>query len=255
MQITRLNGDSSWLFQFQDTKLLLDPWLLNEQIDVAAWFSKQEHVEPCYPIDDLQDVQAIVISHPFTDHCHEATLKKFPKQIPIFASKAAFQKIKKWDYFQDLHLLEPHKAVIFKNISIQYLPSKRILDLTHQALFFQSEDQSIFYTPHGFWPEMLAQCPGINQKKVDVLICTFTKYQLPFYLGGIVNFGHENALELLQHLNATYLIASHDERKIATGWVSRLAKIEYCDDMATKLQKTGSLSQVLEIKPTETKVI
>ena len=40
----------------------------------------------------------IVLSLPFSDHCHEAMLVTMPSNIPIFAANGSYQQIKK--YFQ-----------------------------------------------------------------------------------------------------------------------------------------------------------
>lgn len=100
--------------------VLVDPWLEGPQSDVSSWFSKQWHVvEPSVRTiaeleDRLRDVQeltqslsndrrksrklsgrpvlprsyidAVVISHEFTDHCHKETLQQVDREVPVLAT-------------------------------------------------------------------------------------------------------------------------------------------------------------------------
>lgn len=117
-----LNADSSWLFQIPHPTLeaespqsrkffniVLDPWLSGPQSDVASWFSKQWHaVAPHYAsvkaVEDLcweverllglpdekngegKVIDVVVISHEFTDHCHEGTMREFDPGTCVFAN-------------------------------------------------------------------------------------------------------------------------------------------------------------------------
>lgn len=116
--LQHLSADSSWLFQTpyppnhlegngrKFFNILLDPWLSGPQSDVASWFSKQWHAIPphygstaaveklCrhveealgFEIDESERLMdAVAISHEFTDHCHEETLELDPK-TPVFAN-------------------------------------------------------------------------------------------------------------------------------------------------------------------------
>lgn len=134
---TGLGGDNKRKRRFFN--LLIDPWLTGPQSDVAGWFSTQTHVVPpavegmgalegvlreVYQEDDEQPdrqqeeqnqrrqneplngreaaaryIHAVVISHEFTDHCHEATLTQLPRDTPIYASDVAADLIRSWGYF------------------------------------------------------------------------------------------------------------------------------------------------------------
>lgn len=120
--------------------ILLDPWLSGSQSDVAAWFSRQWHSEaPAYgsiaavqalcqasedPVIDGVDtrareenngaadpnqkweekcyIDAVAISHEFTDHCHKQTLLELPKSTPVFAWSKAAKLIRGWGWFDNV---------------------------------------------------------------------------------------------------------------------------------------------------------
>ncbi|KAI4808045.1 hypothetical protein E4T44_11138 [Aureobasidium sp. EXF-8845] len=103
--------------------ILIDPWLSGTQTDYTSWLSKQWHAtEPRVPsiaaVEDLireteslasglrlgkgrrssvqsidgQDevesfIDAVAISHQFTDHCHEQTMRTVHPNVPVFATE------------------------------------------------------------------------------------------------------------------------------------------------------------------------
>ena len=50
-----------------------------------------------------------------------------------------------------------------------------------------------------------------------------------FFLGGYVNPGKQNALELIKQLNPKKVVHTHDENKEAKGLVKQLAKVKFAD--------------------------
>ncbi len=250
----RLNGDSSWLIQLNNTRLILDPWLVGEQVDVASWFNRQSHQDKCLTIRDLPPIDAILISHPFTDHCHEATLKQFSADTPIFASPMAFKIIQKWRYFTHLQVLNPSakvlKPLLIKDIEIHFFAANHWLDLTHQALFLRAKasQKTVFYAPHGYWVKDLKNNQLLDNQAIDLVLCTFSWYKLPWYLGGVVNFGAHNTLQLLKQLQAKFALATHDEHKIARGLVARLAQTEYTNNLDKLLADNQLLTQIPKLE-------
>ncbi|KAF2140085.1 uncharacterized protein K452DRAFT_360271 [Aplosporella prunicola CBS 121167] len=139
-----LNADSSWLLQIPRplaaTKrggrvyynILLDPWLAGGQSDIASWFSQQWHAtesatpsvaaveelaretekgrEPNGP-DTGSEIQtfvdAVVVSHEFTDHCHRETLTTVDPDVPVFATQKAADLIRSWNHFRQVSLIPP----------------------------------------------------------------------------------------------------------------------------------------------------
>ena len=92
-------------------------WLQGPQSDVASWFSTQWHVvaprvktmaelnkllgmlEGIVPQGTESFIDAVAISHEFTDHCHKATLLELPKTTPVVATDEAAKLISSWKYF------------------------------------------------------------------------------------------------------------------------------------------------------------
>ncbi|KAF2853542.1 hypothetical protein T440DRAFT_444467 [Plenodomus tracheiphilus IPT5] len=137
-----LNADTSWLLQIPRPanavkhgsriyyNVLIDPWFVGGQSDVAKWFSQQFHatesaVKSVAEVDELARqveilagglrsgkrrrmsmeenesfVDVVAISHEFTDHCHKETLLEVHSDVPVFATEQAATLIASWNHFR-----------------------------------------------------------------------------------------------------------------------------------------------------------
>jgi hypothetical protein len=124
-----LNADTSWLLQLPNPSsspgeriffnILIDPWLKGSQSDVASWFSQQWHSTPSkyQSVEEVSSlaweaelpesrtrgaytIDAVSISHEFTDHCHKETLLEIQANVPVFAPKKAAELIRAWKHFE-----------------------------------------------------------------------------------------------------------------------------------------------------------
>ncbi|EMD59754.1 hypothetical protein COCSADRAFT_127261 [Bipolaris sorokiniana ND90Pr] len=140
-----LNADTSWLLQIPRPanavkhgariyyNILIDPWFVGGQSDVAKWFSQQWHatesaVKSISKVEELarqveilaggfrpgksrkrkveaiEDeesyVDCVAISHEFTDHCHKETLLEVHGDVPVFATEQAAKLISSWSHFR-----------------------------------------------------------------------------------------------------------------------------------------------------------
>lgn len=213
MNFKKLNDDCSWLWELNGIKIIVDPWFTPSQIDGHRLFSEQFHQSPQPSVATLPHIDFLFISNPFTDHCNKETLLQFDKSIPLIAKESILKKISKWNHFRKLIPLQdaPFRIKEFK--------PGRFLDLVHSAFLFETEEGTILFAPHG--------AKGKDLPKVDVLITTTTRYNLPFWLGGTVNLGIKNAELLYRQTEAKLFLSTHDEQKIGKGFVEKWAKKEY----------------------------
>lgn len=116
--------------------ILIDPWLRGGQSDVASWFSQQFHAtdSAVQSVGELEElireieilsselrlgagrktvveldeelggdeslIDAVAVSHEFTDHCHKDTLLEIHPDVPVFAIKEAAKLIESWRHFR-----------------------------------------------------------------------------------------------------------------------------------------------------------
>ncbi len=263
--------------------ILIDPWFNGIQIDIAWWFSRQWHVtEPAVQsIAELNErlkgteslpqglspgsrdegsastqqntnpyIDAVLISHEFTDHCNKGTLLEIDPATPILANGTAAVTIRSWSHFisvQDIPALSM-AAPMWRTFTADALPSwlgvfriSQSLDIsnTHAAVvvcfnleqdgFFgsvTSEDrpaEAVIYTPHGLLPENIkllsSALPPIRPL---VLMHGLREVFIGWF--GRVNLGAVNGLECCENSKARYWVPTHDEVKLGKGLIKYLLR-------------------------------
>ena len=263
--------------------ILIDPWLKGFQVDVASWFSKQWHstessVPTIMELDeqlrgieclireqtghasisekDLQlkntarsFIDAVVISHEFTDHCHRETLLEVHPDTPVFATKVAADLVRSWKHFtsvRDVPLFSESNLDWLKT-SLKPLPGwigiSRIITETdslyfHAAILITFDlggrvpndsqakgetSEAVIYTPHGIRAQdlrhlTLAKPPlrtlALLHGLHDVTIANLKK----------LNLGAHNGLRAQRMCNAKFWVSTHDEEKKARGLVAYLLR-------------------------------
>ncbi|EHY57186.1 hypothetical protein HRR83_002681 [Exophiala dermatitidis] len=278
--LTHLNADTTWLLSlsypdsiFPPTgraqyNILIDPWLDGPQEDVAGWFSKQWHqakssvqtiaqledvlrdVEALQLQDNLQDscpkctnsfIDAVAVSHEFTDHCHKETLLQIKSSVPVFGNRKAVRIIRSWRHFDTvLEIPTLPKDVDWRSTSISPLPnwigigrlvtSYDALNL-HSAIVISvgraqsslDAAEAIIYTPHG----IEAMTAAVIQKAsppITVLALLHGLHDISIARSKQLNFGGVNAVQAMEILRAKYWIGTHDEEKPASGLIAPLLR-------------------------------
>jgi hypothetical protein len=179
-----LNADTSWLLQIPRPanavkhgsrvyfNILIDPWFVGGQSDVAKWFSQQFHatesaVKSVAEVDELARqveilaggirpgkgrktnvadietfVDAVAISHEFTDHCHKDTLLEVHRDVPVFATEQAAKLVSGWNHFRTVITTPTFKDnADWHDYSLSPLPSWLSisrLTASKDALFYHS---------------------------------------------------------------------------------------------------------------------
>lgn len=278
--LIHLNADTSWLLQLpypasagrpagrRCFNILIDPWLQGPQSDVASWFSTQWHVVPpaVHTIDELDEllasiegvtregtargslIDAVAVSHEFTDHCHEATLRELPQTTPVFATELAADLIRSWKHF-DTVVTTPGFSSETPNwqeaLSCSPLPDwlgiGRVITAGN-ALYYHSaviiafqakaagdredpESAAVIYSPHGIKATDLefVKSAGLTTKAL-----LHGLHDVSIWMTKQLNLGALNGLEAVRACGAKYWIATHDEVKTGGGFIAPLLRrIQY----------------------------
>lgn len=242
--------------------ILIDPWLVGSQTDYFSWFSKQWHVIPssvqtiaelneCLrtmettirsrqeysdgsidtsiaPLEDsnTNNIDLVVISHEFTDHCNQKTLREIASSTPVLTSKPAARLISSWRHFQHVHSIAAfsNKKHDWKNASIAGIPSwlrvARIVS-NKDAMSFHSailitfdimsstEDASIeglVYTPHGINAEDLRPL-SLASPQINVLALLHGLHDIRISKRQL-NLGAHNALRAQRISGSRYWLST-----------------------------------------------
>lgn len=266
-RLYKLNADSSWFYEHIATGqgLVVDPWLLGPEVDYCECFNKAWHTEPCVDVGILQkqkSISGIVITLPFDDHCHQETLAKFDKEIPIYCANGSHRRVKK--------MFPDRTVVVLSNIVptkvetgcytscswslIEISPPSNNLNQTLGGVLFtttkevttndnspeqltaasgqhrETASSSILHAPHGLRPSSdQIELIRSHSSQSLILLSTTKKYSLPFFLGGTVNQGLNEAKRLIQELNVvTDFLETHSSPtdQLYSGLVRHLAKVQ-----------------------------
>jgi hypothetical protein len=229
LKIRRLNMDNSWQIIWGECSILLDPWLTGTEVDGFKWFNEQWHATPPLPINELGDYNTIIVSQPYSDHCHAETIKQLNKEANIFAVKPAYKRLSKELPGTTIYKIGDAVAGTWMHIHglmFSKVTPNRLIDPIYHAIVIAKGNEAIVYAPHGF-AFTDAQLAAIKHLSIKALITTFTDYKLPVILGGIINPGINAVSALCKQINPTHLFNTHDEKKHAKGIVSKIAKVVY----------------------------
>ncbi|PSR84078.1 hypothetical protein BD289DRAFT_434839 [Coniella lustricola] len=253
--------------------ILIDPWLQGPQSDVASWFSTQWHVvapavQTIQELDsilaELEDghaggvgidqttyIDCVAISHEFTDHCHEATLRELPKRVPVIATDKAAALIRSWKHFDTIietpgfsadakadwqrALVDPNERippwvgigrVITQNNALYYHSAIMVVfDRNYspgqQTTRQKQEPQAVIYSPHGIKGSDLECIPAAGIKTLALL---HGLHDVRIWMTKQLNLGALNGIQAVRACGAKYWVATHDEAKKGGGFISWLLR-------------------------------
>jgi hypothetical protein len=254
--------------------IILDPWLSGPQSDLSSWFSRQWHAissayetvpeveELCRRVEaiasskpmasiaaDERVIDAIAISHEFTDHCHKDTLVQFGRDVPVIATAKAAELIRGWGHFERVVETPPFggdnaaedgggggggDGADWRRTRIDALPCwlgiSRVVTgqdafYYHSAvlLAFQLDPdkaaQCVIYTPHGIRANSLEPITTARPP-LQTLAMLHGLHDVRIDWGQQLNLGAHNGLMAQRALRARYWLGTHDEVKKGGGIVS-----------------------------------
>ena len=257
---------------------MFDPWLTGGQSDVAYWFSQQWHavassVQTMAELNELlretekmaqrststsgkgnhdlfdhdstrSYIDAVVISHEFTDHCNKDTLLELDSDTPIFATKSAANLIRSWYHFRLVQETPAFSATNsdWRNTSLNPLPKwlgiSRMVNLS-DALYYHSAilvtfdlysidvkgppevletAEAVIYTPHGIHAKDLSHLPSATPA-VKTLALLHGLHDIKISVKQL-NLGAHNGLQAQRMCQAKYWVSTHDEIKKGSGLIT-----------------------------------
>lgn len=236
--------DTSWEVHWGSEKVIIDPWLLGSEVDYFQWFNEQWHTTEPMSLVEIEKPNFILISLSYSDHCHEETLQKFAKDIPILASPKAYKRLKRTfskNRLIKLPILSKEGFLEFNGLKIATLDPRRCIDPIYYAHVICNGNDAIFYSSHGFSLDS-KQLAFLKPLRMKALLTSFSEIRLPSLFGGKVNPGLENVDQLIGQLNPTYITNTHDEQKTHSGLVMKMAKTNYPDLMDLEFNSTEILT-------------
>ncbi|KAF2496944.1 hypothetical protein BU16DRAFT_458538 [Lophium mytilinum] len=267
--------------------ILIDPWFTGGQSDVASWFSQQYHATPSAvsdidevdqlareiealagasflyrktykkPRDDEEEqyheedrhkyIDAIAISHEFTDHCHTPTLETVHRDVPVFVTEKAAKIVNAMHHFRDVHVVPTFSKyrcdwranslpplpewlsisrIVADNDFLSYHSALMIAFNTAPFVYSFSSSTSVsdaaevvIYTPHGVPAAALAPVASADPP-LSTLAFLHGLHSISIGSKQQLNLGGHNGLQAQKVLNAKYWVGTHDEVKTGFGLIS-----------------------------------
>nr|OQO19754.1 hypothetical protein B0A51_11825 [Rachicladosporium sp. CCFEE 5018] len=280
-----LNADNSWLLQIPRPpsatrkgsqvyyNILIDPWFTGGQTDISWWFSLQFHAIPS-AVQSIREVEeliwrnealasgkeedeaeqhgdgaidAVAISHEFTDHCHEETLREVGRDVLIFAVKKAAKLIQSWKHFRtvvQVPVYKPGDRLDWRETSLLPLPAwigiSRLEQKSdpvglHAALMIAFDNgrhssgtggstehvdvddaaEALFHTPHGISHGAISTIIEQAEPPIKTIallhgLSDVKVGETPLGPALQINLGARNGVHVQQALQAKYWFGTHD---------------------------------------------
>ncbi|MCJ1273019.1 hypothetical protein MMC21_000808 [Puttea exsequens] len=191
-------------------------------------------------------IDAVIVSHEFTDHCNKNTLLELDPDTPIFATKHAADLIRSWNYFSLVQYTPPFSAdkSDWRTTSLYPLPdwvgvarmvTQSDLLYYHSAILvtfeLHSNDnnhfskllgsaEAVIYTPHGIHWQDLSPLQS-SSPPIKTLALLHGLHDIKISIKQL-NLGAHNGLQAQRICQARYWVSTHDEVKTAAGLVAPL---------------------------------
>jgi L-ascorbate metabolism protein UlaG (beta-lactamase superfamily) len=120
VQLTRLDDYQSWVLEVSGRRIAIDPWLTHElALPPGHWlFGRRREVVPT-PKEKIADVDALLLTGPFSDHCDPATLSVLPRDVPAFANTQAARRLRGLGFTRVTTLHDTDVVSPFANVKIE----------------------------------------------------------------------------------------------------------------------------------------
>lgn len=249
MKITRLELNS-WIVEIAGQVILIDPWLIDPMTFFASpWLFKATHKPPQTHIpDNLQNVDFILLSQSFDDHCHKPTLERLDHSIPVVASPAAAKIVRDLGYTEVIALNTWQKHLGANGLEIMAMPSAPASSGGENGYLLQDGAESLYYEPHIFPAD---QPIASHVSDLDVAIAPVVGQVFPFI--GQVIMGPQEALTMVNTLQPRVVMSTGNGDVHIEGLLIKGVKsVGSFEKFAALLKESGLPTQFLTPKGGET---
>jgi len=212
---TTYYGANGWLVEINQIKILIDPWLNGDlTFPPGDWLIKGKLNNEVIP---PKDINYLLLTQGQPDHAHPPTLEKINKGIPVIASQAASNVVRKIGFTQ-INILKPGETFKKNKIDIQASSGASVPNIEN-GYIIESDIDSIYIEPHGFLDE------NIKARNIDLIITPVIDFSLP--LAGKFIKGKTVLPQLLKLFNPKTVLASTTGGDITfTGIINNLIKVD-----------------------------
>ncbi|MCO5560307.1 hypothetical protein L7F22_013919 [Adiantum nelumboides] len=225
LRLTYLEGNS-WLWNVLGLQILVDPVLVgNLDFGIPWLYDASKKTLKEFQLEDLPDLDLLLITQNFDDHCHERTLRPLSEMFPdlqVISTPNAEPTLSK--LFGKVIYLEPGHSTVFRGRNASEIVIRASSGPTlgppwqrpENGYFVEVKDPkfSLYYEPHCVFDRSL-----MRHEQADVVITPVIKQVLPLYT--LVS-GQRDAVDLVKLLQARFVVPLQNGDLESKGILSKL---------------------------------
>ena len=216
MKLIKADNYQTWYIENSDKSIIIDPWLTNKLQPSGSFFIQRNKANnTILSSEEINKVNAIIITAPFEDHLHFDSIKIFSENITIYTSNIVKRKLIKNKIKNPIMILDESETVI-NSIKVRALPtSYPYYHSTFSMLFKDQNGNSIFHEGHRVNFKYLKR----NKINADVSILTAEESKL----FGFIQLGmnYQNTLKALDALQSKILFITGNNPDKTEGFISK----------------------------------
>ena len=216
MKLIKADNYQTWYIENSDKSIIIDPWLTNKLQPSGSFFIQRNKANnTILSSEEINKVNAIIITAPFEDHLHFDSIKIFSENITIYTSNIVKRTLIKNKIKNPIKILDESETVI-NSINVRALPtSYPYYHSTFSMLFTDQNGNSIFHEGHRVNFKYLKR----NKINADVSILTAEESKL----FGFIQLGmnYQNTLKALDALQSKILFITGNNPNKTEGFISK----------------------------------
>lgn len=251
MRLTRIDLNS-WLFHLAGRTILVDPWLVDPLVFYGQpWLFTAAHKTPiAFTPATLPAIDLILISQSVDDHCHQPTLERLDRRIPVVASPAAAKVVRRLGYQQVTAIAHWETFTLGDALKLTAIPGAALQPGQVENGYLLSDrttNETLYYEPHLLPTQEAAARIG----PIDVAIAPVVGQVLP--LLGQVIMGPLQALHLVETLKPHFFVPTALGDIHADGMLPKLIQtVGSLEEFRDRLLASGLPTQLCVPAPGET---
>lgn len=247
MLIRRLDDYQSWMIEVGAKRVAIDPWLREELVlPPGAWMFARRRPLPAGGPTTIRDVDALLLSAPFGDHCDVQTLDVLNREVPVFTNSAAAKVLKKQGFARIEVIKDGDRVQPVRGLSVEGVAPGFPYHKDSLGFLFEAGGKRAYLETHLVDLRHKARLSGLDALIIPV--------QSAKFLGLPLAMSPERALRTVLELSPARVIPTGTDPQIATGLMQRLL-LWFRGDVQSfgpLLGQAGARAAYLPLAPGET---
>ena len=196
MKLIKADNYQTWYIESLNKSIIIDPWLTNKLQPSGSFFIQRNKANnTILSGEEINKVNAIIISAPFEDHLHFDSIKLFSESTIIYTSNMVKQTLIKNKIKNPVKILDESETII-NSIKVKALPTSYPYYHSTFSIFFEDQNgNSIFHEGHRVNFKYLKN----NKINADVSILTAEESKLFGFIQLGMNYKNTlKAIDILQ---------------------------------------------------------